>query len=145
MMNIHSSFVPFYWMAKSLGLFPFSFEGDYCNGILTQKRRDIASTLISLLIFMFLYIANFFRKESVSSSSDILTRAWDLSLYFFLTTLLISYLYQLSKWKSIVKFLTLIRSFDEKVWKIKSNPLWSFEVYFCRLKHFNYQWITANT
>lgn len=126
MKNVHTSFVPFYLIAKLLGLFPFSYESERHNGILIQKYRDIASTLTSFLIFMFLYIANFFRNDSVSSSSDILPRAWDLSLHFFLTTLLISYLYQLSKWKSITKFLTLIKKFDEKVWKIKSKPMKTF-------------------
>lgn len=120
MRNIYTSFVPFYWIAKLLGLFPFSYEGVYCNGIFIQKRRDIALTLTFFMIFMFLYIANFFRNESVSSSSDILARAWDLSLYFFLTTLLVSYLYQLKKWKSIVKFLSLIKHFDEKVCNLRS-------------------------
>lgn len=123
MKNVHTSVVPFYWIAKLLGLFPFSYEGKYRNGILVQKFKDIASTSISLFVFMFLYIANFFRNESVSSTSDILTRVWDLSLHFFLTTLLVSYLYQLSKWKSVVTFLALIEKFDEKVWKIKLKSM----------------------
>lgn len=115
MENIFTTVRPFYFMLKICGGFPMSFQGSVCKGLLKQNFVD---TLVSIALFsthLFAIIINSVRGDVVKSSSEILEDAWALSLIVCLCTLTLSFIYQILKRKSTVKFLSLIHDFDRKV------------------------------
>lgn len=115
MKNVHYSIWPFYIVARVLGTFLYSYDGPYYKRSLKLSVLGTLWFVVLLVIYISMFIANAFVRESVRSTSKILALAWDTSLTICFTTMLIAKLYQMCIQKSILKFMETIDEVDANV------------------------------
>lgn len=115
MENIYSTALPFYWLAKVLGVFPITFENHTKRVVLRTKWIDVMFSS-SAVILLVAFIAIKFNTETlIRIESSILERAWDLSLVFGFELLLVQLFFQILKRDKIAVFLSQLHAFDCQV------------------------------
>lgn len=115
MKNVHYSVRPFYIVSKALGAFTYSYHGPYCNGVLKFSIPGIVWFGVLVGIFVSMFTISAIVQENVTSTSTILSEAWDISLSISFATMLASKFHQMSKQTSILRFLKTIDEIDAKV------------------------------
>jgi hypothetical protein len=119
MENCYTAAEPAILIAGMLGMFPMTFYGPARKKCLKIGWSDIAKSFCMILTLGFVTVANFLNKAVLNSRSEILFIVWKFvfSLQYLVIFLLV--FYQLSKFKSISKFL---RKVDESDTKVRSSP-----------------------
>lgn len=116
MENIFTVAKPFLVFARFLGLFSLSFEGPARKGILRVKLVNIAITVCTIMILIFLMaVTLFFNASAMKSNSTIISQAWTCATCFEYSSLLCLVAYQFLKRKDVLKFLTQIEKIDDQV------------------------------
>jgi len=113
--NIYTSVYPFYCLSKIFGLFPHTFEGPVRNGKFNQTVLDIILSCLSLTLLVAVIGMNLVRTHSWEPSSSVLKVSWDLTLLPCVVSHIASFVFQVVKRGSIMKFLSLLDEFDIKV------------------------------
>src|SRR4051812_13903278 len=115
MNNFYTELKPFYNLSKALGVFPKSFDGLPGNGKFKTKWSDIASSFVSLSLALILVLLNIFIDEQEVSSSALLSHLWNLQQLQGIIFIFVASCYQTAKCGSIVKFMSTVSKFDQKV------------------------------
>lgn len=115
MENIYTTTKPFYWLAKVMGTFPKTFEGQATRGVLKTKWHDVLLSIIAVLVLI-AFIGIKINMETVMKvESSMLARAWDLYLLLGFYLLIIQLCLQLCKRNKICDFMRLLQKFDAEV------------------------------
>jgi hypothetical protein len=115
MENFFSSSKPFYFLTKTLGLFPMSFVGSEVKGVLQTKWHGILSSVFSFSLLIVLIFLNSTPEELVLSSSQMLTEIWKVQVVLLLLFVFLQFIYQIHKRDSIAQFLQSVNKIDIKI------------------------------
>ena len=115
MENVFTVSQPFLIYAKTLGLFPKSFEGKATNGVFKTQLRDVLISCCSLCLVLALNVMNFYWSVPASTGSRILNIVWNLFADLEISLYILLFIYQIWKRKNILTFLKLIMKCDEMV------------------------------
>lgn len=122
MKNIYTTFKPFYFLAKALGLFPLSYDGPVAKGKLKVMWFDVCITIFAFSLLLSFALLKLNLREAVLIDSTILVKSWEISLEFGLGTTIIQFCYQFVKRNEAKKFLKQLNNFDQQVkssqWKL---------------------------
>lgn len=114
MENVFSSVKPFYRLAKTLGLFPFSFVGSELKGILELNWQGVLASLTWLSLSIFLIALRFLHEDGIISSA-MLTKLLHAQAIFGILMLIVQFFYQLLKLSSMKQFLLFLNEIDNEV------------------------------
>lgn len=117
MRNIYTAVWPFYFVTKSLGLFPMSFDGTPEKGRFVVKWHDFIApvSMVLLAICVFILPIVILYPESVNSFSPWMIIVMQLISLSGTALNFIPFFHQISRRKFVVKFVHSLHSFDEKV------------------------------
>jgi hypothetical protein len=116
--NIFTSAIPLYFYLKTLGLFPISFVGAFCNGNLSAKVIDKIYFLIMIIFWTLVWVYNILEpmpSEEYFSGSLVLVRAWYFTTNCGVLAIIVSMIYQYLKMGDTLDIFKKILFFDEKV------------------------------
>lgn len=122
MENCYIAAEPALRIAALLGIFPMSFYGPARKKSLKIGWIDIAKSCCMVVTLVVLIVANYMNKTVLRSSSEVLFVVWKLVFSFQYFVILLLVCYQLSKLKSIVKFLRKVDESDSKVSPKPARP-----------------------
>lgn len=112
MENVYTTVKPFYYLAKTLGLFPKSFD---VKGKFETKWHGIMGSLLSLSTASVLLILNLLINDGPTSSSVMLSEMLRVQAVIGIILIIIQFFYQHSKVCEIVEFIDLLNKIDQKV------------------------------
>jgi hypothetical protein len=115
MENFFSSSKPFYFLTKTLGLYPMSFVGSEVKGVLQTKWHGILSSVISFSLLIILVFLSSTPAEQITSSSQMLSDIWKIQVVLLLLFVSLQFIYQIHKRDSIAYFLQSVNKIDIKV------------------------------
>lgn len=117
MSDIYTAVWPFYFVTKSLGLFPMSFDGPPDKGRFVVKWHDFIAPVSMLFLAISIFIASLviLFPEATNSFSPWMTIVMQLIGLSGTALNFIPFCHQISNRKSIVKFMNDLHRFDEKV------------------------------
>lgn len=123
MENIFTVSEPILIIAKCFGFFPAAHQGSTRDGLFKFQFKGAVTSFCAVSYFVYLIIVNYYQARFLPlNQSDI-----SYNSYIFIKNLeLYSYLllcvYQASRWKRIVKFLSLVNIADDAVQTWFSSP-----------------------
>lgn len=112
MENIYTTVKPFYLLAKVMGTFPMTFEGQATRGVLKTKWHDVLLSIIAVLILIAFIVTKYNMETVIKVESSMLVRAWDLYFLFGFHLLIVQLCLQLCKRNQICEFMRLLHKFD---------------------------------
>lgn len=118
MQNIYTTVKPFYIYARLLGLFPLSQEDSTEKGIFQVKWHSVAPTFIAMTVVLSQLFLLVFSQEPSEGPTKFHSTAWNIQTAVNVLIATIQLFYQTSKYRSILKFVFSLNSFDQKVSKI---------------------------
>lgn len=134
--NIFTAVWPFYFVTKTFGLFPMSFEGPARKGNLMQKYRDFVVPFLNVSIGIFLVPLIVMYPMTVDNYSPLMTTLVHLIVIFGAVLILSPFIYQILKRHSIKKFLLDLHYFDKKV--TSCRHVFSIKIFFFSIHRQNF-------
>lgn len=117
MRNVYIVVWPFYFVTKSLGLFPMSFDGSPEKGNLVVKWHDFIAPAFNFILAVVIFVTplRILYSETVNGLLPWIATVMTLVCLSGSALNFIPYFHQISKRKSIAEFLHGLHSFDKKV------------------------------
>lgn len=116
MENIYTTVRPIYFLTKSIGLFPMSFDGPPRKGFFSTKWTDVVASCVSgvIPVCMIVFILTMEDIGTVSTS-QFMSKMFFVSTFVGVCAIFVQFWLQIGRRHSIVHFLACMNNFDQRV------------------------------